>query len=262
MPRAARAMNSSDPRPHPSVVARTVAALAVLFGGGSLVLFGVFLILRPIPLVRFAWSPAVALRWDAALSAIFFLQHSGMVRRAFTDRLARWLAPDYHRAVYALASGLALGAVVLLWQPTGPLLGELPGALRWVPRVADGLALAGFVWAVKSLRHFDTFGVAPLVAPRPDQTPPGAQLVWRGPYRWVRHPLYFLMFVLIWSTPSLTADRLLFNVLWTGWIVVGAHLEERDLVVEFGDGYRTYQATVPMLFPWRGPLRRGSNSTP
>lgn len=65
------------------------------------------------------------------------------------------------------------------------------------------------------------------------------------------------MLVLIWSTPNLTADRLLFNLLWSIWIVFGARLEEKDLVAEFGESYRYYQETVPMLLPWRGPVGRG-----
>jgi protein-S-isoprenylcysteine O-methyltransferase Ste14 len=55
--------------------------------------------------------------------------------------------------------------------------------------------------------------------------------------------------VLIWASPELTADRLLFNVLWTAWIVVGTILEETDLVADFGDVYRDYQRKVPMLIP-------------
>ena len=56
---------------------------------------------------------------------------------------------------------------------------------------------------------------------------------------------------MIWSYPHLTADRALFNVLWTLWIFTGSVLEERDLVAEFGDRYRDYQNKVPMLIPWR-----------
>jgi protein-S-isoprenylcysteine O-methyltransferase Ste14 len=73
----------------------------------------------------------------------------------------------------------------------------------------------------------------------------------KGPYRWVRHPLYLFMTLMIWSCPDLTADRLLFNGLWTVWIVIGSILEERDLVLEFGDVYREYQQTVPMFIPRR-----------
>jgi len=71
----------------------------------------------------------------------------------------------------------------------------------------------------------------------------------RGPYRYVRHPLYLFMLLLIWSTPRFSTDQLLFNVLWTAWVIVGTKLEERDLLVDFGQTYRQYQASVPMLIP-------------
>ena len=84
----------------------------------------------------------------------------------------------------------------------------------------------------------------------------------KGPYRWVRHPLYLFMILMIWSSPNLTMDRLLFNGLWTVWIVIGSILEERDLIFEFGDVYREYQQRVPMFIP-RGfhPLQKGGFSS-
>jgi protein-S-isoprenylcysteine O-methyltransferase Ste14 len=58
---------------------------------------------------------------------------------------------------------------------------------------------------------------------------------------------------MIWASPDVTADRLLFNILWSIWMVVATRLEERDLAAEFGEGYRRYQRSVPMLLP--GSLR-------
>ena len=46
----------------------------------------------------------------------------------------------------------------------------------------------------------------------------------RGPYRWVRHPLYAFSLVMIWSGPVFTVDRLLHNALFSIWIVIGAIL--------------------------------------
>jgi protein-S-isoprenylcysteine O-methyltransferase Ste14 len=59
---------------------------------------------------------------------------------------------------------------------------------------------------------------------------------------------------MIWSYPDLTADRLLFSVLFTVWIIVGTVLEERDLVADYGEVYRNYQRAVPMLVPYRRPI--------
>jgi len=75
----------------------------------------------------------------------------------------------------------------------------------------------------------------------------------RGAYRWVRHPLYLGVLLLLWAPLDLGLDRLLAATLWTAWIVAGTVLEERDLVAELGEPYRAYQRAVPMLLPWRRP---------
>ena len=53
----------------------------------------------------------------------------------------------------------------------------------------------------------------------------------------------------------MTPDRLLFNILWSVWVVTATMLEERDLVAAFGDAYRKYQEEVPMIIPWKVPRR-------
>ncbi len=240
--------------------ATSAMAAAAVVGGGSLLLFGVFLVVGPIVEFRFTTTEAAALVADAALSLAFFLQHSVMVRAGFKARLATRIPRPFHGAVYAIASGVCLTAVVLLWQKSAVVLWSWHGPLALVPRALAAAAIAGFVWGVRSLRVFDPFGRLAIQAELRGRPLPISRFTVRGPYLWVRHPLYFFMLVLIWSVPEATRDRLLFDVLWTAWIVGGSRWEERDLVAEFGDDYRRYQHTVPMLLPWRGPAGRALNS--
>ena len=227
---------------------------AVVIGGGSLLIFGVFLLIGPIPIMHFDASEHQILLWNASLSILFFIQHSGMVRVSFRTMLVHIIPPHYHPAIYSIASGIALSMVVLLWQPLQTAIIHAEGLLRLAARAISVFAIIGFSWGVQALGSFDTFGLVPIkVHLRGKQLrPPNFAL--RGPYLWVRHPLYFFMVVLIWSAPDVGLDRLLFNILWTLWMVVGSFLEERDFVTEFGEKYRRYQKTVPMLFPWRFPL--------
>lgn len=238
------------------VLAYAALLMASLLGGGALLAFAAFLIVGPFDLIRFDLSQTQILLADAALSLLFFVQHSGMVRQSFRA----WLAPSvpraYHPAVYAIASGLALCALVVLWQASPTTLFEIRGPLRWLARAFSLLAIAGCLWGMLALGGIDVFGWQPIACQLHDRRPEPARFVVRGPYRWVRHPLYFFALMLIWATPDMTSDRLLFNVLWTSWIVVGSCLEERDLAAVFGERYRVYQKTVPMLLPWRADAGR------
>ncbi|MGE5257086.1 MAG: methyltransferase family protein [Hyphomicrobiales bacterium] len=244
-------------RPTNRFAAYFTIVFAALIGGGSLLFFGFFIIIGPVTIIRLDVSECQMFLWDGLLSILFFIQHSGMVRMSFRAWLSSLVPSRYHPSIYAIASGVTLIAVVLLWQTSPTSLVQLQGPLRWLPRAVTLLVIAGFVWGIRSLAFFDTFGLAPLMASSRGKDLQSPTLVVRGPYLWLRHPLYFFSIVLIWSVPDIRSDRLLFNLLWTLWIVLASLLEERDLVVAFGDAYRNYQKVVPMLLPWRGPAGRG-----
>jgi protein-S-isoprenylcysteine O-methyltransferase Ste14 len=237
-----------------------VLILSALLGGISLLGFGFFLALGPLDIVPLGLGLKAALAWDAALCLAFFVQHSVMIRRPFRARLSRVLESHYQPAMYSIASGVLLLLLLVLWQRTPLVLLSVEGVGRWVLR---GLFLAtgpAFLWAIRALGSFDTFGLEPIRAHLRGTEPRTMPLAIRGPYRWVRHPLYSLFLVMIWTFPDLTADRLLFNALFTAWIVLGTVLEERDLVRELGGSYRTYQGQVPMLVPWRRPSEPGEGA--
>ena len=242
-------------------VAYCVIALSTVLGGGSLLLFGAFLITGPFTIIRFDASESQVLIWDGFLSMLFFIQHSGMIRATFRTWLSSTIPRFYHPATYAIVSGIVLTIVVLLWQTSQTVLFSIQGPLQVLLRAISLLAVAGFIWGVQALRTFDAFGRISIVVQLRGKQLRQPDVAIRGPYLWVRHPLYFFTLVLIWSIPDVTSDRLLFNVLWTFWIVIGSYLEEKDVVAEFGERYRDYQKTVPMLLPWRGPIGRGLRSS-
>jgi methanethiol S-methyltransferase len=229
-----------------------VMALSVVLAGGSVLLFA---LMGSFQLVHLGFSNLVVLLWDAVLSIAFFLQHSGMVRKAFRARMAARIPVRYQGAIYSIASGVVLIMLVVLWQRSEIQLLRLEGLPLWIARSCSLLAILIFAWGIHALGSFDAFGLRPIKLHLRGQPDLSFPFTVRGPYLWVRHPLYFCVLVMIWASPELTADRLLFNVLWTAWIVVGTNLEETDLLADFGDAYRDYQRNVPMLVPWRGRMQ-------
>lgn len=65
----------------------------------------------------------------------------------------------------------------------------------------------------------------------------------------VRHPMYFAVILLLWCQTFRLTD-IVANIVLTAYIVIGTKLEERKLVLEYGDSYIQYQKDVPMLIPF------------
>lgn len=194
----------------------TMLTLSVVLGVGSVFMFAMPQSFQYLPM---RWPDSFVLPWDALLSLAFFAQHSGMVRRSARARLAAVIPSHYQGAAYAIASGIALALVVALWQPSETRLLVLEGAPRWTMQAVGALAILMFVLSAWTLgRLFDPLGLGPVRAHLRGQAYRPAEFVVRGPYLWVRHPLYSCILVMLWTNPDVTADRLLLSVMWTVWI--------------------------------------------
>jgi methanethiol S-methyltransferase len=233
--------------------AYAAAYSSFILGLSSMMLFSVFLFLGSFSLFDQGWKQSEALYMDTRLCLLFFAQHSILIRRKVRARLARWVPDEYYGAFYSITSGMVLMLVILWWQKTPVLLASADGIYHWMLRALFFLCIAGFSWASRSLGSFDPFGVKTIMHHIRNKKIKLMPLAAKGAYRWVRHPLYFFLLIMIWACPDLTADRLLFNILWTAWILGATMLEERDLIRDFGDRYREYQAQVPMIIPYRVP---------
>jgi len=215
-------------------------------------IFLIFLFTGSYTVIDFGLRTRDALWMDGFLSLIFFLQHSIMVRKGFKKWLGHSMPEMYHAACYGMASAVTLIMVLVFWQKTSIVVAHTEGIAFALMRALFLLCMAGFFWAAKSIDSLDVLGVNLLIGKNPDKL---QKIIGRGPYRWSRHPIYLFVIILIWACPVLTMDRLLFNILWSVWIVIGTFLEDRDLHKEFGSQYLEYSSRVPMLIPYRIPKK-------
>jgi protein-S-isoprenylcysteine O-methyltransferase Ste14 len=82
-------------------------------------------------------------------------------------------------------------------------------------------------------------------------------LVTHGPYRWVRHPFYDLLFLWGLSITLLTANWLLAVLLVAVLTMLGirTRVEEAKLAERFGDEYRAYARRTGRFVPVLGQQR-------
>jgi protein-S-isoprenylcysteine O-methyltransferase Ste14 len=71
----------------------------------------------------------------------------------------------------------------------------------------------------------------------------------------VRHPMYSAVIIYLWCQTFRLSD-IVVNTVLTAYVIIGTMLEERKLVLEFGDSYIQYQKEVPMLIPFTKPRNK------
>ena len=205
----------------------------------------------PITIDSAAAKPiAQALLINAGLFALFGIQHSVMARPAFKRWWTQFVPQELERGIYCLASGLALVAIMLLWQPTGVMVWNVENTIG--KGLLYGVYALGWVVLVGStfaLNHFDLFGLRQAWLKSRNAEYSDLEFSTPGPYRMVRHPIYVGWITLVWATPNMSLSHLMFAVATTAYILFAIRLEERDLVAHHGDKYTNYCKTTPMLIP-------------
>jgi protein-S-isoprenylcysteine O-methyltransferase Ste14 len=109
------------------------------------------------------------------------------------------------------------------------------------------------------ISHFELFGLRQVFAVwrRRPQVETGFRTTLF--YRVVRHPLNLGFIVAFWAAPTMTAGRLLFAAVTTGWIVIAMYLEEHAV----GTLYLPLPKSVPIVLgcPY-AQIRQDSLRTP
>ena len=141
--------------------------------------------------------------------------------------LILWLSP----LVYMINPGW------MAWSKIG-----LPDWVRWLGVLIGVLCTFGIYWLFSSIGT----GITPTSATRQRH-----QLVTKGPYRWVRHPLYTIgssMFIAF----GMMADNwfiMALGVLAFFAMASRTPKEEANLIEKFGDEYREYMKRTGRYFP-------------
>lgn len=162
-----------------------------------------------------------------------------------------------YRLTYNLISLAMFGWVMASYRNT-PVLYVAPGVWSLVMYLVQGAALLMLIFCVRQTGAADFLGLPG----KSYATPAGNRLVTGGCYRIVRHPLYLFSMLFLLFNPVVTCRWLILSALSPVYFVIGALIEERRLLLEYGEEYETYRKTVPFIIPGMAVLRRppASNS--
>lgn len=178
---------------------------------------------------------------------VFGLQHSGLSALRVKEKIIdRWGKVGYAR-LFNGTSILALAVAFFTMNFWGwfyfvidPEIVEPVLFLSGVVLIALGL--------IVSAKASQAISVSTVADMRTDRRP---QLVTDGIYSRIRHPLYLATILLLLGMAAVYpfTNVLVFALSLSGYVLVGAWLEERKLVVHYGREYLEYRKKAGFILP-------------
>ena len=152
---------------------------------------------------------------------------------------------DFYRLAYNFFAGISFLPILYLMRtlPDQPLY-QIKSPWNLVMYGGQLFAMLMLLTAFLQTDSLSFVGIRQLF-----EKEKSGDLVTRGLYRVVRHPLYTFSLLFIWLTSSMSQNSLTVYVGATIYILIGTYFEERKLLHDFGEAYADYKRKTPMLIP-------------
>lgn len=181
--------------------------------------------------------------------ALWGVIHSILASHFFKDMVRGMVGKQgmrFYRFGYNVFSVVSFAPILyLMWILPDQSVYQVSTPWKYVMFAGQGLAAAFLLIALLQTDTLSFIGLKQFFVEEED----AGQLVTRGLYRVVRHPLYTFSLLFLWLTPTMSVNSLTLYLGATLYILVGAYFEERKLLRNFGTAYADYKRKTPMLIP-------------
>jgi protein-S-isoprenylcysteine O-methyltransferase Ste14 len=186
------------------------------------------------------WLILSIILWGVVHSIMASLAFKNFLRQTVGDSLIR-----FYRLFYNVFSAVSFAPILYL-MAVMPSKDLYKVSAPWSTLMLAGQGASAILLLVAVLQT-DTLSFVGLRQIFSDNT--NGKLVTSGFYRFIRHPLYTFGLLFLWLSQKMTVNSLVFYLVLTVYILVGAFFEERKLLREFGQEYADYKLATPMLVP-------------
>jgi len=178
--------------------------------------------------------------YDTAVNLLLFLgfatHHSLFARTRMRGWVARTVPAVSERTLFVCVASVLLLLVCRLWR-------LLPGTVWHVEGAAAALLhatqIAGIFLVVRSAAVVGVRDLAGL-----SSSHASSEVKIRGPYRWIRHPIYAGWLLLTFAVPLMSMTRFVFAVASAAYLLIAMPWEERTLRRLTPQGYARYSTQV------------------
>jgi protein-S-isoprenylcysteine O-methyltransferase Ste14 len=160
----------------------------------------------------------------------------------------------FYRLFFNFTAFITLVPLILYTQSLkGNLIFRWEGHLLLIKYFLAAISAALLIAGALKYDMFQFIGVRQIISGKSYSTlSENGEIVTSGILGITRHPWYLGSIIFFWIYYNdLYVSTLIVSVILTIYLVIGAALEEKKLLLEFGASYRDYMTRVSMLFPFK-----------
>jgi len=161
----------------------------------------------------------------------------------------------YYRLIYNMVSLLSFYIIYELSPKPYLIIYDLKYPFDFIILIPQVFSLAGIILSARYISITEFLGISQIKRAINNnfnsELDENLTLRIEGPYRFVRHPIYFFSILFLLFRPVMDLFYLTFFICIVIYFYVGSYFEEKKLVNYFGDVYVNYKKIVPGLIPYK-----------
>ena len=178
---------------------------------------------------------------------------SNKVKKLFKKTLGNLIA--VYRLLFNIFALASLYFIYELFPKPQLIIYDLPNPYDIIVLIIQLTSLAGFIWTFRYICFKEFIGLNQLndFLNKNYNNELDERLTLRieGPYRFMRHPLYFFSIIFLLFRPTMDLFYLTFFACIVAYFYIGSYFEEKKLMENFGSQYSDYKKLVPKIFPYK-----------
>lgn len=192
------------------------------------------------------------------LFSLFAFSHTWLASRKLKTALAAKIGSRiaFYRMFYNVSSILFFLAFLAVTPKPDAIIYDLQFPFDIITFALQVLSLIGLIWTFSQFDSKEFLGISQIArfmngtysAETLDEK---QELIFVGPFKYMRHPVYFFFILFLGFRPQMTIFYLVMFICCVAYFYVGSIHEEKKLVEVFGEQYSKYQKRTPRIFPFR-----------
>lgn len=162
----------------------------------------------------------------------------------------------FYRIFYVALNSILLYLIIMLSPDYKLEIYSIPYPNDLIILSINLLALALLFWALMYVDLLEFLGISQIIRLLEgkwtnENLDMKIEIHKEGPFKFVRHPVYLSLLIIIFARPSLDLKSLIFMLFALFYVIFSINYDEKKYITRLGDDYKQYMEKVPRLFPFK-----------